>query len=129
MYSFSVRSWNKLNMPEVHPDIKKLMIEAIKDTPIDFTIIETVRTLKKQKEYYAKGKSKTLKSRHIPSSNKSGMCEAVDAVPYPVNWDNIKRFVILADHIKSKAKELNIPITWGGDFKNFFDAPHYELKH
>ena len=116
-------------MPEVHPDIKKLMIEAIKDTPIDFTIIETVRTLKKQKEYYSKGKSKTLKSRHIPSSNKSGMCEAVDAVPYPVNWDNIKRFVILADHIKSKAKELNIPITWGGDFKNFFDAPHYELKH
>ena len=129
MYSFSVRSWNKLNMEEVHPDIKRLMVEAIKDTPIDFTIIETVRTLRKQKEYYTKGKSKTLKSRHIPETNKSKKCEAIDIAPYPIDWNNLKRFKILADHIKEKAKELNIPITWGGDFKNFVDMPHYELKN
>lgn len=114
-------------MDGVHPDIKRLMIEAIKDTPIDFTVIETVRTLRKQKEYYAKGKSRTLRSRHRPECNKSKMCEAIDIAPYPIDWNNLKRFRILADHIKEKAQELNIPITWGGDWQ-FVDMPHFELK-
>ncbi|WP_084494694.1 M15 family metallopeptidase [Alkanindiges illinoisensis] len=25
------------------------------------------------------------------------------------------------------AKELNIPLEWGGDWKNFKDGPHYQL--
>ena len=129
MFSFSVKSWNLLNQEKVHPDIRRLMVEAIKDSPIDFTIIETVRTKQKQLENIKKKVSKTLNSRHIPECNKSGLCEAVDAIPYPVNWKDLSRFKKLAEHIKKKAQELNIPITWGGDFKSFFDGPHYELKH
>ena len=128
MFSFSVKSWNLLNQEKVHPDIRRLMVEAIKDSPIDFTVIETVRTKQKQLENIKKKVSKTLNSRHIPECNKSGLCEAVDICPYPVNWKDLSRFRKLAEHIKKKAKELNIPITWGGDFKNFFDGPHYELK-
>ena len=74
------------------------------------------------------GNSKTMKSRHIPSSNKSGLCEAVDIAPYPIDWNDTKRFDKLAEHIKKKAKQLNIPITWGGDWKTLVDMPHYELK-
>ena len=127
-YSFSVKSWNKINAKLVHPDIKRLLVEAIKDTPIDFTVIETVRDMRKQKEYYNKGKSKTLNSRHIPSCNKSGLCEAADLAPYPIDWNDIERFRALAAHILKKAEELNIPITWGGDWTSFIDMPHYELK-
>lgn len=127
-YCFSVRSWNKLNMDEVHPDIKRLMVEAIKTSPIDFTIIETVRSLRKQKENIKNGVSKTLKSRHIPGFNKSGLCEAVDIAPYPIDWQDLERFRALAAHIKQTALKLNIPITWGGDWTSFVDMPHYELK-
>ena len=127
-YTFSVKSWNLLNQDKVHPDIKRLMVEAIKDSPIDFTIIETVRTKQKQLENIKKKVSKTLNSRHIPECNKSGLCEAVDICPYPVNWKDLDRFRKLSVHILKKAKELEIPITWGGTWKTLVDMPHYELK-
>lgn len=128
MYKFSIKSLSKLNHPKVHPSIKKLMITAIKTSPIDFTVIETVRTIEQQKINVAKGVSKTMKSRHIPSTNKSGLCEAVDIAPYPIDWKNIKRFILLSDHIKTIAKRLNIPIQYGGDWRSLKDYPHYELK-
>ena len=128
MYSFSVKSLNLLNEPKFSPTLRLLLMEAIKDSPIDFTVLETVRTLEKQKEYYAKGTTKTLKSRHIPNTNKSGYSEAADIAPYPINWNDINRFRKLSEHILKKAEQLNIPITWGGNFKTLVDMPHYELK-
>lgn len=128
MYSFSVKSLNLLNNPKFSPTLRLLLMEAIKDSPIDFTIIETVRTLEKQKEYFKKGATKTLKSRHIPKTNISGYCEAVDIAPYPINWNDINRFNKLSEHILKKAEQLNIPITWGGTWKTIVDRPHYELK-
>lgn len=128
MYSFSVKSLNLLNNPKFSPTLRLLLMEAIKDSPIDFTIIETVRTLEKQKEYYNKGTTKTLKSRHIPNVNKSGFAEAVDISPYPINWADLSRFRKLSEHILKKAEQLNIPITWGGNWKSLVDMPHYELK-
>lgn len=128
MYSFGVKSLNLLNNPQLSPTLRLLMIEAIKDSPIDFTIIETVRTVERQRELVKQGKSQTNKSRHIPSSNVSGYAEAVDIAPYPINWEDINRFNKLADHIQKKAKQLNIPITWGGQWKTLVDRPHYELK-
>lgn len=128
MYSFSVKSLNLLNNPKFSPTLRLLLMEAIKDSPIDFTVIETVRTIEKQKEYLAKGTTKTLKSRHIPDTNKSGYSEAADIAPYPINWQDISRFKKLSEHIKKKANQLGIPITWGGDFKTLVDMPHYEIK-
>ena len=83
MYKFSNKSLERLNNPKVHPKIRQLMNEAIKYAPIDFTVIETVRTVAQQKLNVAKGVSKTMKSRHIPETNKSGLCEAIDIAPTP----------------------------------------------
>lgn len=127
MFKFSKKSLEKINNPKVHPKIKQLLLEAIKTSPIDFTVIETVRTIEQQKIYVAKGTSKTMKSRHIPSTNKSGLCEAVDIAPYPINWKDINRFIKLSQHIKLTAKQLGISIEYGGDWKTFKDYPHYEL--
>lgn len=128
MYSFSVKSLNLLNHPKFSPTLRLLLMEAIKDSPIDFTVLETVRTLERQKELKASGKSQTLKSRHIPSSNISGYCEAADIAPYPINWQDLNRFRKLSEHILKKANQLGIPITWGGNWKSLVDMPHYELK-
>ncbi|MBQ2391371.1 MAG: M15 family metallopeptidase [Clostridia bacterium] len=127
-FIFGKKSLEKINNPKFHPKLKLLLIEAIKTSPIDFTVLETVRTLATQKEYLKKGTTKTLKSRHIPLSNKSGLCEAVDVAPYPIDWSDKKRFIQLSEHIKKTANKLNIPITWGGDWKTLVDMPHYELK-
>lgn len=120
MYSFSQRSKDRLK--GVHPDMVKVMEEAIKGSPLDFGITEGVRTLERQKELFEAGKSQTMNSRHL-----RGL--AVDIAIFidgKVNWDfpNYKR---VADHIKEVAKELNIPIQWGGDWVSFKDGPHFEL--
>lgn len=128
MYKFSKKSLERLNNPKLHPSIKRLMMDAIKTSPVDFSIIETVRTVEAQKINVSKGVSKTMKSRHIPSVNKSGLCEAVDIAPYPIDWKNIKRFIELSKHIKKTAASLGIKIQYGGDWKTLKDYPHYELK-
>lgn len=127
-FKFGAKSLKLLNNAKLHPKLRHLMNEAIKTSPIDFTIIETVRTIEQQRINVAKGVSKTMKSRHIPSTNKSGLCEAIDIAPYPINWNNIKMFVVLSQHIKRIAQNLHINITYGGDWKTFKDYPHYELK-
>lgn len=127
-FKFSKKSLEKLNHTKLHPELKKLMLEAIKNSPVDFSILETVRTVEQQKINVAKGVSKTMRSKHIPSTNKSDMCEAVDVAPYPINWHDINRFLKLANHIKNTAKILEIEVVYGGDWKSFKDYPHWELK-
>lgn len=56
MGTFSTRSKN--NLKGVHPNLVKLVQEAIKDSPVDFTITEGVRTAKTQQEYYSWGRTK-----------------------------------------------------------------------
>ena len=128
MYSFSTKSLNLLNHPKFSPTLRLLLMEAIKDSPIDFTVLETVRTIERQKELKAQGKSQTLRSRHIPSTNISGYSEAADIAPYPINWQDLNRFRKLSEHILKKANQLGIPITWGGNWKTLVDMPHYEIK-
>ena len=127
MFKFSKKSLEKINNPKFHPKLRLLLNEAIKTSPIDFTVIETVRTIEQQKIYVAKGTSKTMKSRHIPSTNKSGLCEAFDIAPYPVNFKDIQRFDELGEHILKTAKKINIKVRWGKTFTTLVDRPHFEL--
>jgi len=103
-----------------HPDLVKLMHEAVKYCPIDFTIYDGKRTLAQQRKHVANGKSKTLRSRHL-----SG--KAIDLMALAEDTWNPKHYVIIAAHIKAVAKRLGIPITWGGDWKSFRDYVHFEL--
>ena len=128
-YKLSSRSAGRLHKPETHPDIIKVVERAIELTEVDFGISQTVRTIEQQEENVRKGVSKTMKSRHIPSSNASGMCEAVDVYAWVdggVSWD-AEYYHQIADAFKEAANELDIEITWGGDWKSFFDGPHFQL--
>lgn len=119
-YSFGQRSLKRLE--GVHPDLVKVMKLAISRTPLDFTVLEGVRTLAQQKKYYKAGATRTMNSRHLTG-------HAVDVAPLiggKVRWD-WPLYHQLAKIIKQCAKELNVPITWGGDWKSFKDGPHWEL--
>tara|TARA_R110000787_G_scaffold163632_1_gene276795 strand:+ start:2993 stop:3313 length:321 start_codon:yes stop_codon:yes gene_type:complete len=93
---------------------------AIEITDVDFTVIEGIRSVERQRELLKGGHSTTMNSRHITG-------HAVDMVPWPVDWEDLERFEMMAKAMKTAAKELDISIVWGGDWKSFYDAPHFEL--
>lgn len=119
-FKLSRRSLERLQ--GVNPDLVKVVLLAIQLTEVDFGITEGVRTIEKQREYYAKGASKTMNSRHLTG-------HAVDLAAYigaEVRWD-WPLYHKLADAMKRAANSLNVPIVWGGDWKSFKDGPHFEL--
>ena len=118
IYKLGTRSMQSLS--GVNPDMVAVVEKAIEITEEDFSVIEGIRSLDRQKQLLKDGKSTTLNSRHITG-------HAVDMVPYPVDWEDLKRFEKMAKAMKKAAKELDISIVWGGDWKNFYDAPHFEL--
>ena len=106
----------------VHPDLVKLVNRAIEITPIDFRVLEGLRTKERQAQLKAEGKSKTLKSRHLTG-------HAVDIAPIvngEVSWD-WDDYYPLAKAVKQAAKELGIRIEWGGDWTSFKDGPHWQI--
>lgn len=119
-YRLSHRSLERLQ--RVHPDLVRVVMRAIEITEVDFGITEGVRTIEKQREYFAKGASKTMNSRHLTG-------HAVDLVAYigaEVRWD-WPLYHKLAAAMKAAAKELGVAIVWGGDWISFKDGPHFEL--
>ena len=120
MYSFSQRSNDRLK--GVHPKLVQVMQEAIKESPLDFSITEGVRSVDRQKELFESGKSQTMRSRHI-SGHAVDIAVLVDG---KITWD-FSKYQIVADHIKTVAKSLNIPIEWGGNWTSFKDGPHFQL--
>ena len=60
---------------------------------------------------------------------------AIDITPFPLDWNDTKRFYHFAGLVQGIALGLQIKIRWGGDwdcdndFKDnlFNDLPHFEL--
>lgn len=119
-YKLNTRSLQ--NLSGVHPDLVAIVEAAIKITGQDFIVIEGIRNINRQRELVKAGKSKTMNSRHITG-------HAVDLCPNPVDWNDKEKFHAVADAMKKAAKELKIPLEWGGDWTTFVDMPHFQLPH
>lgn len=115
------------NLAGVHPQLVAVVKRALELSPVDFTVIEGVRSVERQKQMFKDGFTKTLNSRHFISA-KTGYGHAVDIVPLPVDWKNPKPFGLVAEAMKKAAEELGVKITWGGSWKSFKDLPHYQLE-
>jgi len=121
-FKFSQRSEN--NLKGVNSDLVKIVRRALQLSPVDFGITEGLRTVERQRQLVAAGKSQTMNSRHI-----SG--HAVDVFAYPTSagsWE-WKYYEQIATAFKQAAKELDIPVEWGGDWKTLKDGPHFQLPH
>jgi peptidoglycan L-alanyl-D-glutamate endopeptidase CwlK len=119
-YKLSEKSLRRLQ--GVHPDLVKVVKRAIEITPVDFVVIEGLRTKARQAYLLDAGKSRTMNSYHLTG-------HAVDIAPIvdgKVSWD-WKHYYPLADAMLAAAKELNVKIEWGGKFKTFPDAPHWQI--
>jgi peptidoglycan L-alanyl-D-glutamate endopeptidase CwlK len=106
----------------VHPDLVAIVNKALELSEIDFTVLEGVRSKTRQEQLVKQGASQTMKSRHITG-------HAVDLgafVAGSVRWD-WPLYYKIADAMKAAAKELDIPLEWGGDWVTFKDGPHFQL--
>lgn len=125
-YKLGEKSLSKLE--GVHPDLVKVVKRAIELTECDFTITEGLRTKARQAQLLKEKKSTTSNSRHLTG-------HAVDLAAWVVSKDTGKGTISwdweyyhqIADAMKQAAKELNVSIQWGGEWKSFKDGPHFEL--
>lgn len=129
MPNFGKKSQEKLDT--CHPDIKRVMEKAIEI--YDFSVIYGFRSLELQKKLYNSRPqlTKTLRGKHneVPS-------KGVDVTPYPIDFNNLKRFYFMAGIILTVAESLGVELRWGGDWdgdkdlddQTFMDLGHFELK-
>ncbi len=120
MFKLGKRSIERLQ--GVHPDLVKVVERAIDLSPVDFTVLEGLRSPERQQTLVASGASQTLNSRHITG-------HAVDLgawVDNQVDW-SWPLYTKIANAMKAAANELGVSIVWGGDWRTFKDGPHFEL--
>lgn len=115
-------------LKRAHPDLAKIIRRAAEITEIPFVVLQSDRTLAQQRENIRKGVSQTMKSRHLISPD--GFVRAVDIAP--LEGPNKPSFAWplynkLAPFMKQAAKDVNIPVEWGGDWKTLKDGPHWQL--
>jgi len=141
VYRFSKSSAARLDT--CHPDLRKIVREALKNSPQDFGVAEGYRSPEKQLEYYRAGMSKldgiSRKSKHNKTPS-----EAVDlfaSVGGAALWE-ARKLSFLAGVVISTARDLHRGgqvehlIRWGGNWdgdgeiitdQDFDDLPHFEL--
>jgi len=120
--TFKLEPTSLLRLQGVHPDLVKVVERAIQLSEIDFTVLEGRRTKERQAELLKAGATTTMNSRHLTG-------HAVDLGAFvggEVRWD-WPLYHKIAAAVKQAAKEVGVPIEWGGDWKSFKDGPHYQL--
>ena len=123
-------STSKLRLSTCHRDIQAVFNEVIKHT--DCTILEGHRGEEEQNHAFDEGRSQILWPY---GSHNSVPSEAVDAVPYPIDWKDRERFTLFAGFVLGVAAQMGIELRWGGDWdrdwkvkdNRFDDLPHFQL--
>jgi peptidoglycan LD-endopeptidase CwlK len=119
---WSVRSLG--NLQGIHPHLRAVMEAALDASPVDFIVIEGLRTEERQRQMVREGHSRTMNSRHLTG-------HAVDLLPIdPADGRGKFEWPLyhqLAPAVKAEAERLGVAITWGGDWTRFRDGPHFEL--
>ncbi len=137
MASFS--STSKARLATCHPDLQTLFEEVVRH--FDCTIVQGHRSPAEQQRLYAQGRTEPGPVvtqidgvTKLSSHNKSPSL-AVDAVPYPIDWNDRERMTLFAGVVLGIAFRLGINVRWGGDWdrdtevndNSFDDLPHFEL--
>ena len=117
-YKLGTRSLQ--NLSGVHPDLVPVVKRAIEIADQDFTVIEGIRNINRQRKLFKLGKSTTMNSRHLTG-------HAVDIAPWPISWE-WEDFYPIEEAMKLAADELGVDLEWGGDWKSFKDGPHWQLS-
>lgn len=106
----------------VHSDLVRVVKRAAELSTVPFQVTEGLRSPARQKQLVARGASRTMRSRHLTG-------HAVDVVAYvgtAISW-SFPLYLKVSESFKAAAKELGVPVQWGGDWRTFKDGPHFQL--
>lgn len=148
--SFKLSNRSLSRLEGVDADLVAVVKKAIEYTKVDFGVTEGLRSVERQKELVAAGRSQTMASKHLEG-------RAVDVVAYvgsDIAWE-LNLYDDICDAMAKAAREVGVAIKWGaawseGDIRNypisaedsmnryidlrrsqgrrpFIDAPHFEL--
>lgn len=125
-YKFSQRSENSL--VGVNPALVSVVRRALELSPVDFIVIEGLRTKARQQQLKDAGASKTMNSRHLSGN-------AVDLLPVGADWNDHKCWLPVLVAMRQAGQELGVKlrfgITWTDNPEDkpakFLDAPHVEI--
>ena len=126
MPTYSQRS--KSNLAESHKDLQTLFNYVIQY--IDCSVICGHRGETEQNKAYGSGHSKL----RFPNSKHNKIpAMAVDVIPFPLDWEDERRFKMfgmavlgMANLLREQGKITSI-IQWGGLWE-FRDYPHFQIK-
>lgn len=124
----------------VKSPLAELVYETAERSPIPFKVTEGLRTIEKQRQYYASGASKTMDSRHLtghavdlwPLDSRGNPLKSDAAFPKGSKeareasaalWAGLRK---ISEVMKQIAKERGVALEWGGDWG--WDAPHFQLN-
>jgi len=130
MNKFSTQSLEKLKTCE--PELQELFHHVLQAH--DCSILEGFRDESTQNEYFNATPQKS-KVQYPDSKHNTYPSRAIDVAPYPINWNDTKRFYYFAGIVKGIAVGLELTIRWGGDWdsdtdlndQTFNDLVHYEV--
>lgn len=144
----------------VHPDLQRVIRRAalMAQPSEDFKVLEGVRTREQMMINYGKGRTAAqciakgvpgkyaqpglakvtwlndpFKSPHAKQAD--GYSRAIDVAPWPIDWNDLKRFDRLAHLILDAAKAEGVKVVWGADWdadgkpreRGESDSPHFQL--
>jgi peptidoglycan L-alanyl-D-glutamate endopeptidase CwlK len=126
---------SKARLEHAHPDLRRWAERLI--LRFDHTVVCSHRGEEDQEEAFRLGRSRV----HYPDSMHNFYPSlALDLAPWDpvagrIDWSARDRFILLAGMALELAAEMELPITWGGDWDgdtfmrdhNFLDFPHYQL--
>lgn len=107
-----------------HPDLQRIANSAIKE--FDFSVICSVRSKADQERAYRTGKSR---AKYGQSPHNYTPSLAIDIVPYPLDWGDLRAFEKMGEIFLKHARILKIDIVWGKYFSGLVDYPHFELRN
>ena len=126
-----MRAWSARSLRSlwgIHPDLRRALDRALKDSPIDFVVIEGLRTKERQRQLVAAGASKTMNSRHL-TGHAVDLCPLLDldrdGKIETEEMFNVPLMRRLNQHIAAAFAAEKVAFEWGGDWG--WDFPHYEL--
>lgn len=112
--AYALGAGSRRELAGVHPRLVAVVERAIMLTTQDFTVHDGLRTEAEQRDYVARGVSKTMKSLHMRQADGHG--HAVDLVPFingKLRWE-WKPIYVIAAAVRQAAAELGVPLIWGG---------------
>ena len=121
---------SKKNLKGVHPILCEIIESAIATAPYDFTVVEGLRSLERQKSLFNSRPRRTwtMNSKHLAQDD--GFAHAVDLYIFNSKAidEDLSHYAALNAHIQEVANAKGVfNIEWGGEWK-VRDGFHWQIN-